>query len=168
MNPLLDALFYEPQKAYLGSADLGKLSHFVSSLPERINFYRRLRNEEVVLMQSVADSLGQQFPQESEARLKRSLQNGILVLRCAAMGMLMDDTAFSTRRLSAWFPGIVEGHGTQAIDRALYPLLKQQFSGRFTPEQMALLSPGIDAAIALLSVSAEEAEATDETLVSLF
>lgn len=168
MNPMLDALFHEPQKAYLGTEDLSKLSQFVSSLPERINFYRRLRNEEVVLMQSVADSLQQQFPQESELRLKRSLQNGILVLRCAAMAMLMDDAAFSAQRLSSWLPGIVEGHGTQTIDSVLYPLMKQQFSGRFTPEQMALLSPGIDAASALLSTSPDEAPLPDETLVSLF
>ena len=169
MNPKLEAFFKEPEKAYLQPDELNVLSQFVSSLPERINFYRRLRNEELTLLQTVADSLQQQFPHESEDRLKSSLQNGILALRCAAMAMLIDDPTFVTRRLASWLPDITSAYETQAIDDALYRLLKQQFSARFTHQQMALLSPGIEAAHALLSPQkGNDAAITSETLVGLF
>lgn len=170
MNPQLEALFIEPEKAYLRPDELNTLSRFVSSLPERINFYRRLRSEELTLMQTVADALQQQFPQESEERLKRSLKNGILVVRCAALAMLADDPNLVTNRLTTWLPEITEAYGIQAIDEALYRLIKQHFSERYTPQQMAFLSPGIEAAQALLSPQGEASDATvtTETLVSLF
>lgn len=169
MNPKLDALFDEPEKAYLKPEELNTLSQFVSSLPERINFYRRLRNEELTLMQTVADALEQRFPQEPEERLKRSLRSGILVLRCAAMAMLLDDSNFVQRRFASWLPEIVQAYETEAIDQALYQLIKQQFASRFTPQQMALLTPGIDAALSLLSVPDEdETNVTSESLVGLF
>ncbi|MEM6437342.1 MAG: hypothetical protein AAF773_26315, partial [Cyanobacteria bacterium P01_D01_bin.115] len=91
MNPKLASLFDEPEKAYLQPHELNALSQLVSSLPDRINLYRRLRNEELTLMQAVADALQQKFAQESEDKLKRSLQNGMLMVRYAAMAMLTDD-----------------------------------------------------------------------------
>ncbi|MEM9005617.1 MAG: hypothetical protein AAGE59_19095 [Cyanobacteria bacterium P01_F01_bin.86] len=165
MNPQLETLFREPEKAYLRPDELNALSHFVSSLPERINFYRRLRSEELSLMQAVADALEQQFPQESEARLLRSVQNGILLLRCAAMAMLIDNPDFVTRRLGTWLPEMVAAYETQALDNTLYQLIKQHLSERFTTSQTTLLFPGINAAQAFLSEPELEAE---ETLVSLF
>ncbi|RZM78594.1 hypothetical protein [Leptolyngbya iicbica] len=172
MNPKLEALFDEPEKGYLQADELNALSQFVSSLPERINFYQRLRNEEVTLMQSVADALQKQFPQESEEKLKRSLQNGILMVRYAAMAMLTDDIDMVTKRLEGWLPEIVEAYNTQAIDIALYQLIKTQFAGRFSPAQMALLTPGLDAAERLIAggqLNDESAEAiTSESLIGLF
>ena len=171
MNPQLEILFSEPEKAYLRPDDLNALSRFVSSLPERINFYRRLRNEELTLMQATANALEKQFPQESEERLKRSLQNGILLLRCAAMAMLMDDPSFVTRRLGSWLPDIVAAYDIQTIDTALYQLIKQQIAERFTSQQTILLFPGINAAQALFASAEQEEEETDltsETLVGLF
>lgn len=172
MNPKLEALFDEPEKAYLQAEELNALSQFVSSLPERINFYQRLRNEEVTLMQAVADALQQKFPQESEDKLKRSLQNAILMVRYAAMAMLTDDVDMVTKRLATWLPEIVAAYDTQAIDAALYALIKEQFAGRFSPAQMALLSPGVDAAERLItggqSSTEPEEEITSESLVGLF
>ena len=172
MNPKLEALFDEPEKGYLQADELNALSQFVSSLPERISFYQRLRNEEVTLMQSVADALQQKFSQVSEEKLKRSLQNGILMVRYAAMAMLTDDIDMVTKRLESWLPEIVEAYDTKAIDIALYQLIKTQFAGRFSPAQMALLTPGLDAAERLITggqLTAESAEAiTSESLVGLF
>ena len=164
VNPQLETLFSEPEKAYLRPDELNALSRFVSSLPERINFYRRLRNDELALMQAVADALEQQFPQESKERLTRSLQNGILLLRCAAMAMLIDNPDFVSRRLGAWLPEMVAAYDTYAIDTALYQLIKQHLAERFSTPQTSLLFPGINAAQALLSSASTEAE---ETLVGL-
>ena len=171
MNPKLEALFDEPEKAYLQPDELNALSQFVSSLPERINFYRRLRNEEITLMQAVADALQKQFPQESEEQLKRSLQNGILAVRYAAMAMLTDDADLVAKRLEAWLPDMVAAYGTQAIDQALYQLIRQQFAGRFSPAQMAFLTPGLEVVQRLVGAGAavnDDADLTSETLVSLF
>ncbi|MEM9116754.1 MAG: hypothetical protein AAF827_09315 [Cyanobacteria bacterium P01_D01_bin.6] len=172
MNPKLAALFEEPEKAYLKADELNTLSQFVSSLPERINFYQRLRNEEVTLMQTVANSLQQQFPQVPEEKLKRSLQSGILMVRYAAMAMLIDDANLVTNRLATWLPEIAEAYQTKSIDAALYQLIKTQFAGRFSPAQMALLSPGLNAAERLVAsdqAPAEpEEEITSESLVGLF
>ncbi|NER78524.1 MAG: hypothetical protein F6K42_02905 [Leptolyngbya sp. SIO1D8] len=170
MNPKLEEIFAEPGKAYLRPEELSVFSRFVSSLPERINVYRRLRSDELSLMQAVADALQQQFPQESEERLKRSIQNGILILRCSAMAMLMDNPDFVTKRLETWLPETIEIYGTQAINETLYQLIKQQLSQRFTPQQRSLLFPGIDSAKALFPSHKEGKVpvATDDTLVSLF
>jgi len=172
MNPKLETLFDEPEKAYLQTDELNALSQFVSSLPERINLYQRLRNEEVTLMQGVADALQQKFSQESEDKLKRSLQNGILMVRYAAMAMLTDDVDMVTKRLETWLPEIIAAYETRAIDIALYQLIKEQFGGRFSPAQMALLSPHLDAAERLITATATpdaaEEEITSETLVGLF
>lgn len=172
MNPKLAAVFDEPENAYLKTDELNALSQFVSSLPERITLYQRLRNEEVTLMQSVADALQQKFAQESEDKLKRCLQNGILMVRYAAMSMLADDDAMVTKRLETWLPEIIAAYETQAIDMALYRLIKEQFASRFSPAQMALLSPGLDAAEQLIAGTNAPAEAeeemTSETLVGLF
>jgi hypothetical protein len=171
MNPKLEALFDEPENAYLKSDELTALSQFVSSLPERINFYRRLRNEEISLMQPVADALQQKFPNEPEDKLKRSLQNAILMVRYAAMAMLTDDPDMVTKRLEAWLPDMVAAYDTQAIDQALYQMIREQFAGRFAPEHMALITPGFDAAQALIggqSAAPEDNEITSESLVGLF
>jgi hypothetical protein len=166
MNPKLEALFAEPEKGYLQAADLNVLSQFVSSLPERVNLYRRLRNEEVVL-QPIADTLERRFAQESPDKLKRSIQNGILMLRYLAMAMLTDNASLVTQRLESWLPEIMTAFDTQAIDQAFHQLLREQLAGRFTPQQMALLQPGFDAAQILLAGQVAE-PSTSETLVSLF
>lgn len=175
MNQTLDTLLKKPHNAYLRPEELNQLSQFVSSLPERVNFYRRLRSEELVLMQTVAEKLQQQFPQEAEARLTRSLQTGILILRYAAMAMLRDDPEFITRRLGSWLPEITQGYGTQTLDRAVHTLVKQNLAGRFSSQQMSLLSPGLDAVPDLLELSQEKVSKTvpesaeeDATLASLF
>lgn len=171
MNPKLEALFDEPEKAYLQPEELNALSQYVSSLPERLNLYQRLRNEEVTLLQAIADTLQQQFPQESEERLKRCLQNGILMVRYAAIAMLTDDIDMVTKRLATWLPEMIDAYDTRAIDLALYKLVKTQFAGRFSPAQMALLLPGIDAAEQLIAggqATTESEEITSESLVGLF
>ncbi|MGD1944201.1 MAG: hypothetical protein ACFB0G_23130 [Leptolyngbyaceae cyanobacterium] len=173
MNPKLESLFDEPEKAYLQPHELNALSQLVSSLPDRINLYRRLRNEELTLMQAVADALQQKFSQEPEDKLKRSLQNGMLMVRYAALAMLTDDVEMVVKRLAPWLPEMIEAYETRAVDQALYQLIREQFVGRFTPAQMALLAPGLDAAQTLITPSSpanddDDAEITSETLVGLF
>lgn len=173
MNPNLHALFDEPEKRYLQPEELSLLSQYVTSLPERVAVYRRLRDEEVTLMQQVVNALEQQFPRESEDRLKRSLQNGLLALRYAAMAMLTDDPDFVSKRLQSWLPDMVAAYGTQAIDVALHGLLQQQLGKRFTPQQVALLAPGLAVAREMVepgskAAIADEADVAEATLLDIF
>jgi hypothetical protein len=171
MNPNLEAIFDEPDSGYLKPEALNALSQFVSSLPERLSLYRRLRNEEITLMQPVADALETRFPDEPADKLKRSLQNAILMVRYVAMAVLTDDASMVTKRLESWLPDIVTAYDTRAIDLALYGLIREQFAKSFAANQMALLTPGLDAAQALISgqpSTPDEAELTSETLVGLF
>ena len=158
MNPTLNALFDEPEKRYLSADDLNLLSQYVGSLPERITVYRQLRTDEVAVMQPVADALQAQFPNVSEAMLKRALQNGMLALRYAAMAMLMEDPTFVTKRLQTWLPEMVAAYGTGDIDQTLHQLLQKQLAQRLTGEQWALLRPGLSAATALLDPTAPPTE----------
>jgi hypothetical protein len=120
----LDALFDSPDKRYLDANDLSVLSQYVSSIPERVNVYRTVRDQEVTIMQAVADTLQQQTNQP-EALVVRSVRNGLMVLRYVAMAMLLDDQSFIEERLRGWLPEIVKAYETQALDRQLFQLLEQ-------------------------------------------
>lgn len=150
MNPKLDALFDEPEQRYLNADELSVLSQYVSSIPERMKAYRLLRDQEVALMQPIADALVQQMPEASEAALERSVRNGLLILRYAAMAMLMDDAVFVENRLRGWLPEMVKAYNTQAIDQKLFDLLNQRLAQALPPQQMSLLKPGLEKAQALL------------------
>ncbi|MGD1908291.1 MAG: hypothetical protein ACFB0C_20195 [Leptolyngbyaceae cyanobacterium] len=150
MNPTLETLFDEPEKRYLQSDELNLLSQYVSSVPERIKVYRQLRDSEVQVMQPVADQLQQRFSKVPEAALKRSIQNGLLVLRYAAMAMLMDDPSFMTKRLQSWLPEMVAAYDTLAVDEALHQLLAQRLSSSLTGQQFALISPALEVTQQLL------------------
>jgi hypothetical protein len=145
----LDALFDAPDKRYLDANDLNVLSQYVSSIPERVNVYRILRDQEVTVMQSVADTLQQQA-NPSEAALERSLRNGLMVMRYVAMAMLLDDQAFVEERLRGWLPEIVKAYETQALDRQLFQLLEQKLAAVLSPAQMSLLKPSLAKAQAMM------------------
>lgn len=145
----LDALFEAPDKHYLDANDLNVLSQYVSSIPERVNVYRALRDQEISVMQAVADALQQQSSQ-SEALVERSVRNGLMVLRYVAMAMLLDDPGFVEERLRGWLPEIIKAYETQALDRQLFQLLEQKLATVLTPPQLHLLKPNLDKAQAIM------------------
>jgi hypothetical protein len=150
MHPPLDALLDVPEQAYLTPDELDVLSQFVRSLPERIDLYRHLRTNEAHLFQTLVDRLQQAGPPASVEQLKRCLQNGILTMRWAAMAMLTDDANLVTHRLHSWLPDMMAAYHTRSLDHALHQLLREALADRFTPQEMALLLPALDAVQALL------------------
>jgi hypothetical protein len=138
----LDSLFESAEKPYLDANALTTLSQYVSSIPERIAVYRILRDQEIAIMQPIADAL-QQRTQEPEAKVERSVRHGLMALRYIAMAMLLDDSAFVEGRLQGWLPEMVQAHETQALDQQLFQLLEQQLAKVLTPAQMNLLKPGM-------------------------
>jgi hypothetical protein len=167
MNPTLEALFDEPEKRYLQPDELNVLSQYVSSMPERIKVYRQLRDDEVQTMQPVADQLQQRFTQVPEDSLKRSIQHGLLVLRYAAMAMLMDDPSFVTKRLQSWLPDMVAAYDTLAVDETLHQLLAQRLSSSLTAQQFALLSPALTVAKQLLRGGSPSAATSEPPLIGV-
>lgn len=167
MNPKLDALFNEPEKRYLNADELSVLSQYVSSIPERMKVYRLLRDQEVALLQPVADALQQQMPDASEAVLERSVRSGLLILRYAAMAMLMDDEQFVDNRLQGWLPEIAKAYNTQAVDQKLFEILTQRLAQALPPQQMSLLKPCLAKAQALLSSSRETVNSVSAPLAGV-
>lgn len=155
----LDALFESPDKRYLDTNDLNVLSQYISSIPERVTVYRTLRDQEVPIMQGVADALQQQSNQP-EALVERSVRNGLMVLRYVAMAMLLDDQAFVEERLRGWLPEIVKAYETQTVDRTLFQLLEQKLATVLTPAQMSLLKPNLDKAQAIMFETRETVGST--------
>ncbi len=143
MQSPIEAVFDEAESRYLKTEELRSLGKYVVSLPERISAYRALRDQELMIMQQVADQLQIKLPDTKLDALERSLKNGILVLRYCAMGMLLADEAFVRSRLLHWLSDSIRLHGTQAIDFTVYSLTLQTLKATLTPKQMAALEPFI-------------------------
>jgi hypothetical protein len=155
----LDALFDTPDKKYLDAGDLSILSQYVSSIPERMAVYRTLRDQEIAIMQPIADVLQQQGG-HSEPMVERSVRNGLMVLRYVAMAMLLDDDNFVEDRLQGWLPEMVKAYETQTIDQQLFQLLDKQLGKVFSPAQFNLLKPSLEKAQGLMLNTRETITAT--------
>lgn len=141
MQPKLESLFEEAESRYLKPEELGLLSQYVESLPERLETYRQLREREIEIMQAVADQLTVQFKQETKETLERSIKNALLMLRYCSMSMLLNDESFVKERLLGWMCQTVQTYKTQNIDAVLYKLLNQQLSKTLNAKQISLLKP---------------------------
>ncbi len=150
----LDSLVNSSGQSYLEPSELTTLSQYVSSIPERLAVYRILRDQEIAIMQPIANAL-QQHAQAPAAKLEQSLRHGLMVMRHIAMAMLLDDSQFLEQRLKGWLPDIVNSHDTQALDRQLFQLLDQQLGRVLTPAQLHLLKPGLAQVEALITASPE-------------
>lgn len=141
MHQQLETLFDEAENRYLKPEELKLLSQYVESLPQRMETYRLLRDQELEIMQQVADQLQAALPQEKTEVLERSIKNALLMLRYCAMAMLLNDDSFVADRLLSWLSRTVQAYDTQKIDATLYRLLNQRLTQVFSPQQMSFLSP---------------------------
>lgn len=141
MHQHLETLFDEAENRYLKPEELKLLSQYVESLPQRMEAYRLLRDQEIELMQQVADQLQAALPQEKTEALERSIKNALLMLRYCAMAMLLNDESFVAERLLGWLSRTMQAYDSQKIDATLYRLLNQRLTQVFSPQQMSLLSP---------------------------
>ena len=141
MKATLEALFNEPERHYLQPIELDQLSQYINTLSERIETYRQLRDQEIAIMQSVADALEKQLTREKTETIEQSIKQAALVLRYCAMAMLLDDPKFVEQRLRGWLPLMIDVHHTQAVDRVLYRLFNQRLAELFTVPQQRLITP---------------------------
>lgn len=137
----LESLFDEADTRYLKPEELNLINQHVSSLPERIGAYRTLRDQELSIMQRVADQLQVEMPQEKAENLERSIKNALLMLRSCGMAMLLSDESYIQERLFNWVLQTAQVYNTGAIDTLLFRLLNQQLSQVISAKQMAHLKP---------------------------
>lgn len=141
MHPQLESIFDDAENRYLKPEELKFITQYVESLPERLETYRNLRDQEVEIMQWVADQLQTQMPQESVENLERSLKNALLMLRYCSMGMLLDDEVFVQDRLLSWIGQTIKVYDTGKIDIALFRLMNQRLNQVLGAKQTSFLSP---------------------------
>lgn len=144
MHPNLESIFDEAENRYLSADELGLISQYVESLPGRLDSYRNLRDNELEIMQLVANDLQAQLPQSSVDVLERSVKNGLLILRYCAMGMLLNDETLIRDRLLGWLTELSKVYDTTEIDSVLFRLMHQHLGRMLPPQQMTLLAPMLE------------------------
>jgi len=141
MHPQIETIFDAAETRYLKPEELKLVTQYVESLPQRLDTYRNLRDQEMEVMQWVADQLQAQLPQEEKELLERSLKNALLMLRYCSMGMLLNDEGLVRERFLNWVSQSTKIYNTEIIDTHLYRLLNQQLSRVLGSKQMNILSP---------------------------
>ncbi|MBE9028979.1 hypothetical protein IQ266_04275 [filamentous cyanobacterium LEGE 11480] len=140
MHPTFAGVFDDAEKRYLPTDSLKEIHRYVKSVPLRINLYRMLRDNEVKIMQVVADRLVADFETtETAATIERSLQNGLLLMRHCAMAMLMDNSQQLEPQLLNWLRESMQIHGTETVDASLYGYLRQVLAKVLNPQQLPLI-----------------------------
>lgn len=141
MHPHLETIFDDAENRYLKPEELRCVTQYVESLPMRLETYRTLRDQELEIMQWVADQLQAQLPQEKQENLERSIKNALLMLRYCGMGMLLNDEAFVEKHFVNWVSQSIKVYNSEKIDLLLYRLLNQHLKQVLGANQMSILSP---------------------------
>ncbi|EKV02007.1 hypothetical protein Lepto7375DRAFT_4202 [Leptolyngbya sp. PCC 7375] len=152
---ILRQIELQPDKSYLTPQELSSLGRYVGSLTDRVRAYRQLREWEVNLIQELVDRLPTELKENTRA-LEQSIKQTILILRYAALGMLVDDVHLGRRRLEGWLPTMVMVYQTHSIDVLLQKSLNQQLPRLLTDSQFALLQPALESAQQLLKDDVKE------------
>lgn len=150
MNSNIETLLDVAEDRYLKPEELTALGQYVTSLSDRLVVYRTLRDQELQIMQPVADQLQAQYAQEPIDKLERCIKNALLVLRYCAMAMLLDDDHFVRDRLSGWLTEMTQVYSTQAVDQQLYRLLEAKLAQTLPANHMVLLKPHLQTAQTVL------------------
>jgi hypothetical protein len=81
------------------------------------------------------------MPIESVDNLKRSIKNGLLMLRCCAMAMLVNDEGLIRDRFLVWAIPMTTVYESHLVDTTLYRLMNHRLNQVLDVERMALLMP---------------------------
>jgi Phycobilisome protein len=141
MNPQIEAAFDDAENRYLKPDEIGLISQYTTSLPARLETYRSLRDHEMEIMQWVADQLQAEMPIEPVENLERSIKNGLLMLRCCAMAMLLNDESYVQNRFLVWATPMTTVYGSQMVDTTLYGLINHRLGQVLGGDRMNLLNP---------------------------
>ena len=146
MIPKIQELINQAQDRYLALDELRLIESYVSSLPDRLNLYKLIRDREIDILQSVADQVPTELPNVTLEDLELGIKNLVLVLRYSSMAMLLNDENFLKERLLNWLEGIMSMRDLRWLNDTLYKLLNQILKQQFSPSQLALIQPLITTA----------------------
>lgn len=141
MNLQIEAVFDDAENRYLKPEELGLISQYTQSIPARLETYKSLRDYELEIMQWATDQLQAEMPLESVVNLERSIKNALLMLRCCAMAMLVNDQGLIYDRFLVWASPITTVYGSHLIDMTLYGLINHRLNQVLGVERMGLLMP---------------------------
>ncbi len=141
MSTKIQEMIDKAQDRYLGADELGLLEDYVQSLPERLSLYRMIRDREVELLQNVADRVPQELPNVQDTDVEAAIKDLILVLRYAAMAMLMNDESFLKERLLKWLGELAGMRDLRRLNEAMYKILQQVLKEHLSPTQVGLIQP---------------------------
>ncbi|OKH21057.1 phycobilisome protein [Hydrococcus rivularis NIES-593] len=141
MHTDFEALFQQAEDRYLQRMEINAFNLQVSSLAKRLETYKSLRDQEVVVFQPVADKLLETFPNENSKTLERALKHWLSVMRYCAMAMLLNNPEYLERRLLEWLTDIIKAHQMEAIEKHLYESLIFSLRQELPAEQFVLIQP---------------------------
>ena len=156
MQKDFETLFYEADDHYLESSDLQSLRQGAVTLKERLKIYQSLRDKEIPIFQTIANSLVEAFPDENMQLLEQALQHRMSVMRYGAMAMLLNNPDYFRHRLLEWLTDVIHAQEMVEIETHIFENLIQGLEEILTMEQMVILTPFLkQAKITLLETKPE-------------
>lgn len=146
MNTETKNLVYEAESRYLTPKEINRFAADVQSMPIRLSLYKLLRDQEIKIMQPVADQIEVAMPKVDQKVLEIGIKNLILVMRYSAMAILTNNPTLLKTRLLDWLEQVSLGYDLQELNAALFKLLNQSLKKELTTEQLSLLQPLINSA----------------------
>jgi Phycobilisome protein len=144
MNQEFQALINAAEDHYLPSQELYQLKQQVDTLGQRLEAYELLHDREVEVFQAVADQLQSAFPNLDEVRLNRALEDGLAMLRYAAMAMLQQNPEYLQRRWLEDLGDRVQAYELVAVEQEMLQLIQTHLSKRIAVVPMSLIQPYLD------------------------
>lgn len=156
MQKDFETLFYEADDHYLESSDLQSLRQGAVTLKERLKIYQSLRDKEIPIFQTIANSLVEAFPDENMQLLEQALQHRMSVMRYGAMAILLNNPDYFRHRLLEWLTDVIHAQEMVEIETHIFENLIQGLEEILTMEQMVILTPFLkQAKITLLETKPE-------------
>lgn len=137
----LDSLLYQAEAEYLEHQDLANFKSEVFALEKRLEVYEILSSQETNIFQYVANNLSNDFPDESEAKIKLALKHWLMVTRYCGMSMLFDNPMYLKHRILDWLPEQIAAHQMKQIERSLFLLLEKRLKKTLGSQQYSFLQP---------------------------
>ncbi len=151
MYPALQELIYQAECDYLQTEDIENLKTEVSTLKQRINVYKTLRDNEVEIFQKIANQLLDKLPKEKLNEIQSCLLQWLSITRYCSMAMILNNPEFLERRLLEWLTDIVEVHQTQSTSQMLHSLLMSRLGEFLSESDITYIEPFLSQANNYLS-----------------
>lgn len=153
MYPTLLELIHQAESQYLQPEEIENLKTETSTLKQRMNLYKSLRDQEINIFQDVANQLVEKYTEDKIPLIQSSIHQWITISRYCAMAMLLNNQEFLERRLLEWLTDIVEAHQASSISDSLHTLLLNKLRKLFAEKDLVYIKPFLAQANDYLSTS---------------